>query len=65
MLSGNLTRMTELIWIPVFVLTAAATGLLASPAPPQLPAERTCATSGSCTFGGENAEAYFSPDGTR
>jgi TolB protein len=36
-----------------------------SPAPASAPAERHLRSIRQLTFGGENAEAYFSPDGTR
>ena len=54
----GLTALAIVAGVATFSLTAA-------PAPAQLPAERHLRNIKQLTFGGENAEAYFSPDGTR
>src|SRR5689334_16071367 len=55
-----LTRMRQLHFLPVIVVALVA----ANHAPAQLPAEKHLRNIRQLTFGGENAEAYFSPDGT-
>ena len=51
----------------LLAVVVAAAGLSAAqqPAPPAEPAERHLRNIRQLTVGGENAEAYFSPDGTR
>jgi len=49
----------------VVAIAAAAASLHSAAAPAQAPAERHLRNIRQLTFGGENAEAYFSPDGTR
>src|SRR5688500_13076102 len=81
LLSGNLTRMSSpakvlpwaaiaLVGATLFVsstpLTRAVTAAQAPPRPGSGPAaEPHLRNIRQLTFGGENAEAYFSPDGTR
>src|SRR5262245_50618549 len=49
----------------ILLLSAAVVAGVSEPAMRQLPAERHLRNIRQLTFGGENAEAYFSPDGTR
>ena len=70
--SGNLTSMSSvaegLAALAIVSVVAAVTLFVpstsAAPAPAPLPAERHLRNIRQLTFGGENAEAYFSPDGT-
>src|SRR4030095_2842660 len=58
---GNLARMRHIVALSIVVAAAGAP----SSAVRQAPAERHLRNIRQLTFGGENAEAYFSPDGTR
>src|SRR4051812_21074811 len=69
MASGNLTSMSSTNTALGAAAIAGALTLMGSvqqrPAPRPPGAERHLRNIRQLTFGGENAEAYFSPDGTR
>src|SRR5439155_24001714 len=62
--SGNLTRMRQLSFLLTAVVAASAMTGLQAPRSSAPPVERHLRNIKQLTFGGENAEAYFSPDGT-